>query len=399
LAFPWLYPGGIGDIKESRLFDIEISDWAQNLLYYHDGRFAKDKLWRFFTLNCIYRRRNFSQSQWFVKEFTGNHLPSLEELQQMINDGNLSFIDKLMYFRKIIPGSASYWQSKKAELYSWINHHVEKGRGAPSIFLTLSCAEYFWPDIKRILQDFIKATTRRRIDLNKDFRLLNQVLNDYSLIIQDYFHKKVEFFIEYIGKNVFRMTFHWGRFEFSKGRGQIHLHLVGIIDGVTKEGGIQSLMYMYREDIMKQAEKLADWVRTTFNMTAEFDEDLIKIADSNLKSGQSPCTLRYSEVKDIYQDQVNLALFCQHHSCSDYCLRTVSQKSSKHARKRKCSMGCGEETFLNSRATPGWKICENDLIQKDDRVFKKIVNEIIPEFYKHHYSVYKHGEQIVMYLS
>jgi len=206
LAFPWLYPGGIGDIKESRLFDIEISDWAQNLLYYHDGRFAKDKLWRFFTLNCIYRRRNFSQSQWFVKEFTGNHLPSLEELQKMINDGNLSFIDKLMYFGKIIPRSASYWQSKKAELYSWINHHVEKGRGAPSIFLTLSCAEYLWPDIKRILQDFIKATTRRRMDLNKDFRVLNQVLNDYSLIIQDYFHKKVEFFIEHIGKNVFRMT-------------------------------------------------------------------------------------------------------------------------------------------------------------------------------------------------
>jgi hypothetical protein len=132
-------------------------------------------------------------------------------------------------------------------------------------------------------------------------------------------------------------------------------------------------MYMYREDIMKQAQILADWVRTTFNMTTEFDEDLIKIAGSNMKSGQSPCSLCYSEVKDIYQDQVNLALFCQHHSCTDYCLRTVSQKSSKNARKRKCRMGCGEETFLNSCATPGWKICENDLIQKDDRGFKKIV--------------------------
>jgi hypothetical protein len=83
----------------------------------------------------------------------------------------------------------------------------------------------------------------------------------------------VEFFIEHIGKNVFRMTFHRGRLEFSKGRGQIHLHLVGIIDGVTQEGGIQSLMHMYREDIMKQAQILADWVRTTFIMTAEFDED------------------------------------------------------------------------------------------------------------------------------
>jgi hypothetical protein len=134
LAFPWLFPGGVGDIKECRRYELEITDWAQNLLYYQDGRFAKDKLWSFFTLNYIYRRRNYSQSQWFVKDFVGNNIPSLESLQQMISDGDVSFIDKLMYFGKIIPGTAAYWRHKKAELYSWINHHVEHGRGAPSIF-------------------------------------------------------------------------------------------------------------------------------------------------------------------------------------------------------------------------------------------------------------------------
>jgi hypothetical protein len=37
LAFPWLFPGGIGDIKESREYDIDIADWAQNLLFYKDS--------------------------------------------------------------------------------------------------------------------------------------------------------------------------------------------------------------------------------------------------------------------------------------------------------------------------------------------------------------------------
>jgi hypothetical protein len=37
LAFTWLFPGGIGDIKESREYDIDIADWAQNLLFYEDG--------------------------------------------------------------------------------------------------------------------------------------------------------------------------------------------------------------------------------------------------------------------------------------------------------------------------------------------------------------------------
>ena len=48
-----------------------------------------------------------------------------------------------MYFGKVVPGSNAYWRSKKAELYSWISQHIEKGRGPPSIFMTLSCAEYF----------------------------------------------------------------------------------------------------------------------------------------------------------------------------------------------------------------------------------------------------------------
>jgi len=55
LAFPWLLPGGVGDIKETRNYEVDIGDWAQNLLFYKDGRFARDKLWSFFTLNYIQR--------------------------------------------------------------------------------------------------------------------------------------------------------------------------------------------------------------------------------------------------------------------------------------------------------------------------------------------------------
>ena len=106
-----------------------------------------------------------------------------------------------MVQRKIIPGTAAYWRHKKAELYSWINHHVEQGRGAPSIFLTLSCAEYFWPDIRRLLQQFIYQTTKRKVDFEKDYRLLNQALNDFSVIVQDFFHKKVELFLVYCKKD------------------------------------------------------------------------------------------------------------------------------------------------------------------------------------------------------
>ncbi len=37
---------------------------------------------------------------------------------------------------------------------------------------------------------------------------------------------------------VFGITHYWVRFEFSKSRGQIHLHLLAIIGDANKENGI-----------------------------------------------------------------------------------------------------------------------------------------------------------------
>ncbi len=271
----------------------------------------------------IYRRRNYNQSQWFVKDFMGNNIPSLESLQQMISDGDVSFIDKLMYFGKIIPGTAAYWRHKKAELYSWINHHVEHGRGAPSIFLTLSCAEFFWPDLRRLLQEFVFQTSRKKVDLEKDFRLLNQLLNDFSLIVQDYFHKRVEAFLEHICKKIFGIKHFWGRMEFSKLRGQIHIHLVGIIEDATRPGGIQHQMFIHKGDVINQTKILAEWARKTFNLSAEIDENLINNAVAkHEKTKESPCSKRLSECTDLHMDCAELCSFCQMHSCSDYCLRT-----------------------------------------------------------------------------
>ncbi len=130
-----------------------------------------------------------------------------------------------MYFGKNVPGSAAFWRSKKAELYSWINHHIEKGRGAPNLFMTLSCAEYFWPDLKRILEEYILQAEGKSVNLELDHSTLNNVLNGYTLVVQEFFHLRVQEYFKKIGINVFGIKYYWGRFEFAKSRGQIHLHL------------------------------------------------------------------------------------------------------------------------------------------------------------------------------
>jgi hypothetical protein len=93
---------------------------------------------------------------------------------------------------------SAYWRGKKSELYSWINHHIKKGRGAQTLFLTLSCAEYFWPDLKRFLGQRIFLCEDRAVDLNNDKGGLSNVLNDHTIVAQEFFHERVEKFLEHI---------------------------------------------------------------------------------------------------------------------------------------------------------------------------------------------------------
>jgi len=72
-------------------------------------------------------------------------------------------------------------------------------------------------------------------------------------------------------------------------------------------------------------------------MTAEVNEKHIKSIDDKTTIA-SPCSLRFFEIKDVVQDQTELCHFCQHHSCSDYCLR-ISSRSSKNGTSKKENVG------------------------------------------------------------
>jgi hypothetical protein len=48
------------------------------------------------------------------KRFCQNSAPNLDILQTKLLNGDNTFIDKLMYFRKVVPGSNAYWRSKKS---------------------------------------------------------------------------------------------------------------------------------------------------------------------------------------------------------------------------------------------------------------------------------------------
>ena len=118
---------------------------------------------------------------------------------------------------------------KKDEVHSWIRHHVEAGHGPPTFFITLSCAEYYWPDIFRLLQDRLQYTSEKDMSEEDIKKNLVQLVNQYAIVVQEYFERKVQVFLETVRKNILKIEHYWVRFEFAPSRGQIHAHLLAIL--------------------------------------------------------------------------------------------------------------------------------------------------------------------------
>lgn len=313
-VFPWLFPGGKGDFSDLVDKKVTLQEWAKNLLYYEDGRFAKDKIWPFYALNFLTRKQNLKTGGFFVDGFFKNGPQSLEELQERVDKGDTSWVDSISYFSKQVHGSSAFWRARRHEVFSWVNHHLERGNGAPSFFITLSCAEYHWEDIKRLVKERMRYEGLCESNYDEDKHVKH--VNDYSLVVQEYFQLRVQHWLDTVGKEVFGIKSYWYRFEFAPSRGQIHVHMLA--HATTTE--VMEMFYRLRNDKKEQAKFLQEWVRKSFNMSAWLDTRIVDTVEtSNLPH---PATKTFSGIRDnVLVDAVNCQLKLQQHVCSKFCLK------------------------------------------------------------------------------
>ena len=94
-------------------------------------------------------------------------------------------------------------------------------------------------------------------------------MNDYTYIVQQYFHKRVEIFLSTYAKKVFGINHYYVRFEFAKSRGQIHAHLLAILGDKSHLYDFNTLLHKNRmksEEV--QAQILDTWMKKIFKLTA-----------------------------------------------------------------------------------------------------------------------------------
>ena len=309
------------------------------------------------------RRKTTDSGAYFVDGFFDKGPQTLKELKDQIKEGNTAWISRLAYFSYHIKGSPGYWRYKRSEVYAWVNHHIEAGNGPPTLFLTLSCAEHYWPDIKRLLQERLNFQQGDDVDIS-DFSY-SALINDYSLVIQEYFQHRVEVWLSTVGKKILGIKHYWLRYEFAPGRGQIHAHMLAI----TSSRDIQRHYYHNKGNPEVQAALLADWAKTTFAMTASLSKRSAKA------SADHPSSISFRSISNLQEDTDNCLLHFQHHKCGLKCMRKQKKPSWSTAptpRHKMCKAGAGIERTPGKCDTPGFVLQQESSLVDDVRGFKRI---------------------------
>jgi len=169
MAFPCLFPYAEGDFHINRPITCPtLHDWAEHLLWYQDGRFSRHKVWKFAVHNMIMRKRALEQSRYFVDQQLGDSQLTVADLQERLARGDTSFTNKLLYFGANLRGTAQYWHQRRRELRALVEFMVNETKGLPSFFMTGSCAEFYFPPLRRLLEQYILQTTGKDVNLAED---------------------------------------------------------------------------------------------------------------------------------------------------------------------------------------------------------------------------------------
>lgn len=190
-------------------------------------------------------------------------------------------------------------------------------------------------------------------------------MDEYSIVIQEFFQKRVEIWLETVGHGVFDIKHYWLRYEFAPSRGQIHAHLLAICGDYS----FNVAMHRLKGNKEAQATFLQSWSKKAYSYTAEVEQNFDELS---IDKEDSPCAERFSDVTDLTVDGQRILKFCQSHSCSAYCLKCSKSKKRKRSEKRVCRAGAGEEKTPGVGDTPGFVLRSEPVIVSDPRGYNRI---------------------------
>ena len=228
-CFPEKFPYGTGGYLSSCIDDPEngigFASYCVNQILSCDPKFRNDSTYIFFLLlvkELIQLKR--CKTTYFRQ---ATRLPNLSK-QDVINmdPENVSRFNRSYQVFKSLRGSSMYYEESKKNLMAALRQN-----GCPSLFLTLSCAEFDWSELlKEIIETvYRKKVTQKDIDDMSNAEK-NKLISDNVVQSTVHFQKRIEKMFSLFKYNFFdrsKETYHassyFYRIEFQQ-RGAPHVH-------------------------------------------------------------------------------------------------------------------------------------------------------------------------------
>ena len=241
MAFPTLYPTGQADFNTPRLRKVDLNDYAQHLMRFHDGRFGQHPRWRFFVFNILMRRKANSSARFYVSKASGLKDMTREELADALlaDEGLLPYIVRQ---GSHLTGTRPFWKNKSNSLQAQARF---LSPSTSPVFVTFSAADMQWQDLHRhfpSLTDLAAADDRTRRTFVWDGVQRNPHIVAHYLVL------RLRAFTEHVLRPLLGFTDSWDRFEW-QARGSGHSHALFWIptapplDQETEEDRIKFAQY------------------------------------------------------------------------------------------------------------------------------------------------------------
>ena len=351
MAFPTLFPDGTGDpTNTATKRHATLGEKVKHLIKFAEiingkwvYRFASHPRFAYWAFNMIQRHRLLGQGSIFLKQNPNEAHLTVEQLKKMLTTNSYSsLMSKLMHYAKNITGSSGYWQKSKEDLKATISQ-----KGPPTIFFTLSCAEYHWPEFHNLLSN---SCTEKLTPGDRHKNVLNN-----PHLLDWLFSERTDRFVKFWLKESLQSSWHWYRFEYAVQRGSIHCHgvaklkndpglctltekaLNGYIASKYKTANQNELS---KEQIMNINNEIHEGKEAAAIVCRYVDFLLSTWNPSSPDDGWSkpqihPCQKSYLSLKtnEMADDYVHLLNSVERHTtCStNYCLRQ-NDKSELHCR-------------------------------------------------------------------
>ena len=146
MCFPVLFPNGKFGKYDKREKEISHSEYIKSRLLNKDSRFRKDPQYVFYLL-WQKELRELAAGVYNVLQSNVGNPRSVHDLLHNVNVSNERLEANLCTMLQSVRGTSQYWYKRKGELRCMLRE-----LGPPSLFLTLSCAEYASADIEEYLR-------------------------------------------------------------------------------------------------------------------------------------------------------------------------------------------------------------------------------------------------------